>query len=132
LQTVRTPKRLSTIQLTATISPFAGTAGLEPGVSIIMWNAPAEISAFLSIKYWSTGAIFGYLSDCAAAFGTSEPMLISSSRIVQPQAMMLIIFSLIILSDITLALVIFAFIFLSPMAALIAMSPFAAAARSPL
>ena len=50
----------------------------------------------------------------------------------QPQAMMLIIFSLIILSVITLALVILAFIFLSPMAALIAMSPFAAAARSPL
>jgi hypothetical protein len=69
---------------------------------------------------------------CAAAFGTSEPMLISSTRIVQPQAMMLIIFSLIILSVITLALVILAFIFLSPMAALIAMSPFAAAARSPL
>src|SRR5260370_27294258 len=71
-------------------------------------------SAFLSIKYWSTGAIFGYLSDCAAAFGTSEPMLISSTRIVQPQAMMLIIFSLIILSVITLALAILAFIFLSP------------------
>jgi len=71
-------------------------------------------------------AIFGYLSDCAAAFGTSEPMLISSTRIVQPQAMMLII-----LSVITLALVILAFIFLSPMVALIAMSPFAAAARAP-
>ena len=78
------------------------------------------------------GAIFEYLSDCAAAFGTSEPMLISSTRIVQPQAMMLIIFSLIILSVITLALVILAFIFLSPMAALIAMSPFAVAAHSPL
>src|ERR1700680_301834 len=91
----------------------------------------SRISAFLSIKYWSTGAIFGYLSDCAAAFGTSEPMLISSTRIVQPQAMMLIIFSLIIFSVITLALVILAFIFLSPMAALIAMFPFAAAARSP-
>src|SRR6266481_3677357 len=93
----------------------------------------SRISALLSIKYWSTRAILGYLSDCAAAFGTSEPMLISSTRIVQPQAMMLIIFSLIILSVITLALVILAFIFLSPMAALIAMSPFAvAAARSPL
>ncbi len=46
--------------------------------------------------------------------------------------MMLIIFSLIILSVITLALVILAFIFLSPMAALIAMSPFAVAAHSPL
>lgn len=62
----------------------------------------------------------------------SEPMLISSTRIVQPQAMMLAIFSLIILSVITLALVIFALIFLSAMAALIAMSPFVAAARSPL
>ena len=62
---------------------------------------------------------------------TEGMMLIGSARIVQPQAMMLIIFSLIILSVITLALVILAFIFLSPMAALIAMSPFAAAARSP-
>src|SRR6266566_9323178 len=25
----------------------------------------SRISAFLSIKYWSTGAIFEYLSDCA-------------------------------------------------------------------
>ena len=58
-------------------------------------------------------------------------MLISSTRIVQPQAMMLIIFSLIILSVITLALVILAFIFLSPMAALIARYPFAGAVRSP-
>ena len=58
-------------------------------------------------------------------------MLISSTRIVQPQAMMLIIFSLIILSVITLALVILAFIFLSPMGALIARYPFVAAARSP-
>ena len=45
--------------------------------------------------------------------------------------MMLIIFSLIIHSVITLALVILAFIFLSPKAALIAGYPFAAAARSP-
>ena len=38
----------------------------------------SRISAFLSIKYWSTGAIFEYLSDCAAAFGTRKPMLIAS------------------------------------------------------
>src|SRR5262252_7686577 len=37
------------------------------------------ISAFFSIKYWSTGAIFGYGSDCAAAFGTRKPMLMAST-----------------------------------------------------
>jgi hypothetical protein len=53
-----------------------------------------------------TGAIFEYLSDCAAAFGTKKPMLITSSK-----AIMLIILSLV--------------------AALIARYPFAvAAARS--
>src|SRR5438128_12500478 len=36
----------------------------------------SRISAFLSIKYCSTGAIFEYLSDCAAAFGTRKQMLI--------------------------------------------------------
>src|SRR5207245_6244903 len=65
-----------------------------------------RISAFLSIKYWSTGAIFGYLFDCAAAFGTRTPMLITSTK-----AMILIILSLV--------------------AALIARYPFAVAARSP-
>ena len=35
----------------------------------------SRISAFLLIKYWSTSAIFEYLSDCAA-FGTRKPMLI--------------------------------------------------------
>src|ERR1700739_1172045 len=50
----------------------------------------SRISAFLSIKYWSTGAIFGYLSDCAAAFGTSEPMLITRTKIIV--TMTLIIF----------------------------------------
>ena len=63
----------------------------------------SRISAFLSIKYWSTGAIFGYLSDCAAAFGTMKPMLITSTK-----AVILIILSLV--------------------AALIARYPFAAAA----
>src|SRR6266436_5654245 len=48
----------------------------------------SRISAFLSIKYWSTGAIFEYLSDCAAAFGTRKPMLIASTK-----AMILIILS---------------------------------------
>src|SRR5271165_868714 len=50
----------------------------------------SRISAFLSIKYWSTGTIFEYLSDCAAAFGTRKPMLITSTR-----AMILIILSLV-------------------------------------
>jgi hypothetical protein len=67
----------------------------------------SRISASLSIKYWSTGAIFGYLSDWAAAFGASTPMPITSTK-----TMLLI----------TLFLV----------AALIARCPFAAAARSPL
>jgi len=72
----------------------------------------SRISAFLSIKYWSTGAIFEYLSDCPAAFGTRKQMLINSTK-----AMILIIISL------TLSLA----------AALIARCPFAvAAARSPL
>jgi len=39
-----------------------------------------RISAFPSIWYWSTGAIFECLSDCAAAFGTRNPMLITSTR----------------------------------------------------
>jgi hypothetical protein len=66
----------------------------------------SRISAFLSIKYWSTGAIFEYLSDCAAAFDTRKPMLITNTK-----AMMLIILSL--------------------MGALIARYPFAAAAHLP-
>ena len=45
---------------------------------------------------------------------TEGMMLIGSTRIVQPQAMMLIIFSLIILSVITLALVILASSFFPP------------------
>jgi len=75
-----------------------------------------QISAFLSIKCWSTGAIFGYLSDCAAASGTRKQMLIASTIIVLPRAMILIILSVIILSLV---------------GALIARNPFAAAARSP-
>jgi len=71
----------------------------------------SRISAFLSIKYCSTGAIFGYLSDCAAAFGTRKQMLITSTK-----ARMLIILSLVA------ALV----------DGLIARYPFAAAAHSPL
>jgi hypothetical protein len=67
----------------------------------------SRISAFLSIKYWSTGAIFGYLSYCAAAFGIRKQVLIPSTK-----AMMLITLSLV--------------------AALIARYPFVAAARSPL
>ena len=59
----------------------------------------SRISAFLSIKYWSTGAIFEYLSDCAAAFGTRKPMLITSTIIVPPLAMILIILLLIIFSS---------------------------------
>ena len=71
----------------------------------------SRISAFLSIKFWSTGAIFEYLSDCAAAFGTRKQMLITSTNIIV--AMTLIILSLV--------------------AALIARSPFAVvAAHSPL
>ena len=38
----------------------------------------SRISAYLSVKYWSTGAIFEYLSDCATAFGTGKQMLITS------------------------------------------------------
>jgi hypothetical protein len=75
----------------------------------------SRISAFLSIKYWSIGAIFEYLSDCSAAFGTRKQMLITSTIIVLPQAMILIILSLV----------------LSLVAALIARCPFAVAARSP-
>jgi len=60
---------------------------------------------------WSTGAIFEYLSDCAAALGTRKPMLITSTKAV----------ILIILSRI-----------LSVVGALIARSPFAVAARFPL
>jgi hypothetical protein len=67
----------------------------------------SRISAFLSIKYWSTGAIFEYLSDCAAAFGTRKPMLITRTK-----AVIVIILSL--------------------AGALIARYPFAVAARSPL
>jgi hypothetical protein len=71
----------------------------------------SRISAFLSIKYWSTGAIVEYLSDCAATFGARKQMLITSTK-----AMMLIILSLVpALVD-----------------GLIARYPFAAAARSPL
>ena len=47
------------------------------------WGAELRanrISAFLSIKYWSTGAIVEYLSDCAAAIGARKPMLITSTR----------------------------------------------------
>jgi hypothetical protein len=40
----------------------------------------SRISAFLSINYLSTGAIFEYLSDCAAAFGTRKQMLITSTK----------------------------------------------------
>ncbi|MGB6875438.1 MAG: hypothetical protein WBD87_05335 [Candidatus Acidiferrales bacterium] len=65
----------------------------------------SKISAFLSIKYWSTVAIFEYLSDCTAAFGIRKPVLITSTK-----AMLLIILSLV--------------------AALIARCPFAVAARS--
>jgi hypothetical protein len=54
----------------------------------------SRISAFLSIKYWSTCAIFEYLSDCAAAFGTRNPILITSTIIVLPLAIILIILSL--------------------------------------
>jgi hypothetical protein len=71
----------------------------------------SRISAFFSIKYWLTGAIVEYLSDCAAAFGTRKPMLITSTK-----ARILIILSLVT------ALV----------DGLIARYPFAAAARSPL
>src|SRR6266576_4792962 len=49
----------------------------------------SRISAFLSIKHWSTGAIFEYLSDCAAAFGTRKPMLVNSTK-----ALILIILAL--------------------------------------
>ena len=71
----------------------------------------SRISPFLSIKYWSTGAIIEYLSDCAAAFGTRKLMLITSTRA---------------MTVITLSLVHF-------LVALIATNPFAvAAARSPL
>ena len=71
----------------------------------------SRISAFLSIKYCSTGAIVEYLSDCAAAFGTRKQMLITGTKAV----------ILAILSPIILSLV----------AALIATYPFAVAARSP-
>jgi hypothetical protein len=57
-------------------------------------------------KYWATGAIFEYLSDCATAFGAWKQMLIASTK-----AMILIILSLV--------------------AALTAGYPFVAAARSP-
>jgi hypothetical protein len=66
----------------------------------------SKISAFLSIRYWATGAIFGYFSDYATAFGTRKQMLTPNIK-----AMMLI--------------------FLSLVSALIARYPFAAAARSP-
>jgi hypothetical protein len=67
---------------------------------------------------WSRGAIFEYLSDCAATFGTRKPMLITSTIIVYPLVMILIILSLVLLSLV---------------AALIARSPFAVvAARSPV
>lgn len=71
----------------------------------------SRISAFLSIKCWSTGAIFE--SDCGAAFGIRKPMLITSTK-----AMTRIILSVIVLAFV---------------ATLIARPPFAvAAARSPL
>jgi hypothetical protein len=77
----------------------------------------SRISAFLSIKYWSTGAILEYLSDCDAAFGTRKPMLITSTIIVLTLAMILIVLALV----------------LSLVTALIASYPFAvAAAHSPL
>jgi hypothetical protein len=77
-----------------------------------IWNrerrsAPAESQH----SFWSTGAIFEYLSDCAAAFGTSIQTLITSTK-----AMILIILSVIILAFV---------------AALIARYPFAVAARLP-
>ena len=87
-------------------------------ISALEWPLRASrISAFLSIKYCSTGAIVEYLSDCAAAFGTRKPTVITSINIIL--AMILIILSVII----TLSLV----------DGLIARYPFAvAAARSPL
>ena len=78
---------------------------------------PGEIQiTLLSIKYYSTGAIFEYLSDCAAAFGTRKQMPITRTIIVLPLAMILIILSLV----------------LSLVGALIARCPFPVAARSSL
>src|SRR5262245_37330135 len=39
-----------------------------------------RISAFFSIRYWSIGAILGYLSVCAAAFDTQQPMTMTSAK----------------------------------------------------
>src|ERR1700680_4995406 len=72
----------------------------------------SAISAFLSIKYWSTGAIFKYLSDCATAFGTGKQMLIANANVKADTKAMIVI---------TVFMV----------AALIARHPFDAAARSP-
>jgi hypothetical protein len=103
-------------------SCFIALPSQDPGSSRRwIWNrerrsAPAESQAFLSIKYWSAGAIFEYLSDCAAAFGTRKQMLITSTIIVLPLAMILIVLALV----------------LSLVTALIARYPFAVAARFPL
>jgi hypothetical protein len=57
-----------------------------------IWNPlrASRIPGFLSIKYWWRGSIFGYLSDYAAAFGTRQPMLITSTT-----TLILIILSLV-------------------------------------
>jgi hypothetical protein len=75
----------------------------------------SRISASLSIKYWSTGAIFEYLSDCAATFGARKPMPIASTKA---------------MTVITLSLVLFLMDALIEV--LIPKYPFAVAARSPL
>src|SRR5215472_5343798 len=40
----------------------------------------ARISAFFSIRYWPIAVIVGYLSVCAAAFDTPQPMAMTSAR----------------------------------------------------
>jgi hypothetical protein len=59
-------------------------------ITHLAMNTCILMGAITPRKYWSTGAIIEYLSDCAVAFGTRTPMLITSTK-----AVILIILSLV-------------------------------------
>src|SRR5215472_8626201 len=109
---------LSTLQTNPFLPSTAVSYPCRPRTRIVAsWDIESGaalranwISSFFSIRYWSTGTIFGYLSDCAAAFGTENQMLSTSTMPMTP-----IIRSLI----------------LSLLFALVARHPVAGAAHSP-
>src|SRR5436309_12122169 len=52
----------------------------------------SRISAFLSIKYWPTGAIVEYLFDCAAALGPRKQMPSTSTKAITVITLSLVLF----------------------------------------